>query len=66
MSIVARVENIMEEIWNRITIHYIFANKLKKGRWEGGEWQRWERWRRRGEERGSKRRERKEMGWRGE
>lgn len=66
MSIVARVGNIMEEFWNRITIHYIFVNKLKKGRWEGGEWQGWERWRRRGEERGSKRRERKEMGWRGE
>ena len=62
MSIVARVGNIMEEFWNRITIHY----KLKKGRWEGGEWQGWERWRRRGGERGSKRRERKEMGWRGE
>lgn len=37
----------MEEFGNRITIHY----KLKKGRWEGGEWQGWERWRRRGEER---------------
>jgi len=39
----------MEEFWNRITIHYIFVKKLKKGRWEGGEWQGWERWRRRGD-----------------